>query len=82
MTPAEQVQRGEEAARLLDDPILKAAFRSLEDDAIEAIVAADVSNDEARLLNALRVKAIRDLRDAVRSVITTGKQAASAQQRG
>jgi hypothetical protein len=72
----ETIERGQQAARMLDDPIMQQAFRTLESDALEAIVQARPDDDVTRRHEAIRIAVIRDLQQQLRSVVTTAKQAA------
>lgn len=75
MTRDEAVQRGQEAARLLEHEILVEAFAAIEADALEALVSARPDDDVTRRHEALRIAVVRDVRQQLRSVITTGKLA-------
>lgn len=82
MTREEAIQRAEEAARLLEHEVLAGAFATIEADALEALVSAKPDDDVTRRHEALRITVIRDIRQQLRSVITTGQQAALERQRG
>lgn len=76
MTREETIHRAQEAARLLSEPLLQEALELIERDAIERVVAATHDQDDVRRYEALRVAVAREVRDQLRSVITTGQQAA------
>ena len=79
-TREDKIIRGNEANRLLNDAILKAVFAELEQDAFNAIVeakgATQAEGDEIRRLHAHRIAALRDVREALQSIVTTGRIAA------
>jgi hypothetical protein len=82
VTREERIHRGQEAARMLENEIMTTAFGELEKDAVEAIVSAAPDDHVARHHNAIRIAVIRDLRQQLRSVVTTGQQAAAERPKG
>lgn len=76
----DHVYRGQEAARLLSDPFLKEIFAELEKDYLEqAMTRVDdtsVMADEQRRRLLLRVQCLRDVRQHLQSLVTTGKETA------
>jgi hypothetical protein len=75
---ADKERRASEAARLLDEPLLKEAFAQLEQGAYRALLAARATaeGDDDRRVAALRINLIHELRAQLQSVIVTGRQAA------
>jgi hypothetical protein len=82
VTREERIHRGQEAARMLENEIMTTAFGELEKDAVEAIVSAAPDDHVARHHHAIRIAVIRDLRQQLRSVVTTGQQAAAERPKG
>lgn len=60
------MSRGE-AQLLLDSQLLKDTFAQMEADATERAITADVSDDERRRVSAMEVRAIRSVREELRS---------------
>ncbi len=78
MTDDEHILRAETAAQFLENAVLGDIFQELTDDTIERLTALEASmefDDERRAL-CLKLQVIRDVRDTLRSYITTGKQVA------
>lgn len=79
MTPAEQqetLERATEAKRLLDNPLLKAAFKEIEDGLLAAAINFAPKNDEDRIQRDRLIEAIkitRKLSDMLRSHVETGE---------
>jgi hypothetical protein len=73
MTPEEKLTRANRAMQLLDDSLLTEAFDAIERDHFENILSA--SSDEERARLAAEVRALRNVKERLRSVITTGKAA-------
>ena len=71
-------RRSSEAARLLDEPLLKEALAQLEHTAYRALLAAKATpeGDDARRVAALRINLVHELRAQLHSVIVAGQQAA------
>jgi hypothetical protein len=79
MTREEQQQRGEVARRIMDEPLLKEAFASLEAKALEELVSSpsfSLFGDRKRRRLADRVRAIRELQGFLETEIALGRQAA------
>lgn len=75
MSPEEQVNRGEEARRLMQHPLLAEAFATIEQEVTEAwqnSPARDVTGRESLWL---QVKLLHRLRGQLESVMETGKVA-------
>jgi hypothetical protein len=78
MTADEKKRRANEARRLLDEPLLKEAFDTIERDTIEAMLRVPglpVWADRKRRRLADQVNTIRVIRSYLEHVITAGKQA-------
>ena len=72
----DQVYRGQEAERLLSDPFLKEIFAELEKDYFEQAMARidDPMADEQRRRLMVRVQCLRDVRQQLQSLVTTGRE--------
>jgi hypothetical protein len=75
MTPAEEIQRGEEAAHLLDDRLFKEAYDSIDARLCEQLGMADITPERVTRLQAL-LAAHRTVRRYLVQVVTTGRMAA------
>jgi hypothetical protein len=78
MTMTDKERRAAEAARLLDEPLLKEAFAHIEQAAYRGLLAAKATpeGDDERRAAAMRINIIHELRAQLHSVIVTGQQAA------
>lgn len=79
LDPREAQWRAAEAKRLLDEPLLIAAFAELEKRAYEELLrvpAWSPLHDRKRRMLVDRINGIRELRGQLQSVITMGKQEA------
>ena len=66
-----------EASRLLNDPVLMAAFDEIERRALDEFKALPIWASRRRFVSAqVKIQAIRDVKASLRSVIETGKGAA------
>ena len=74
----DHVYRGQEAERLLNDPFLKEIFAELEKDYFEqAMTRVDDTSpmaDEQRRRLLVSVKCLRDVRQQLQSLVTTGRE--------
>lgn len=78
MTREEQQQRGEVARRIMNEPLLKEAFASLEAKAVEALVSSpsfSLFGDRKRRRLADRIRTIRELQSFLQTEIALGNQA-------
>lgn len=76
MTDEERIRRGEEARRILSEPLLLEAFATLERMALDGLVSAPVEDDVLRRYLAERIRLIRALRSELETAIAIGTQAA------
>lgn len=78
MTDEERIRRGEEARRILSEPLLLEAFESIERASVEELLRAPVSpdGDTQRRRMADRILAVRNLRTELETAIAIGTQAA------
>jgi hypothetical protein len=75
MTDEEHARRGEEARRILNEPLLVEAFDNIERAAIDALVLAPPENDTLRRCLADRIRVVRALRSDLETTIALGDQA-------
>ncbi len=79
MTRDEQRERGENARRILNDPLLKEAFAAIEAKAMDDLVAApgfSLFGDRKRRRLADRIRPIREVVNLLEMEIALGRQAA------
>lgn len=75
MTPQEQVQRGEEAARLLENPILAEAFASIEQEYTTLWKQTKASDEAAREKLWLSIRQLQMVQAHLHTAVQTGKAA-------
>ena len=75
MTPAETIDRATRAKQLLDDPLLREAFAEIERLAFEEFLASGHDADALRRACQDRITAIRNVRQHLSSLVTSGRQA-------
>jgi hypothetical protein len=78
MTDEEHAQRGEEARRIMSEPLLVEAFRTIEQSAVEELLQVPAENDMARRCLADRIRVIRALKSNLETTIALGDQARKA----
>ncbi len=78
MTDRDPEWRAADAARLLDDALLKEAFAAYEHALIDRAVAAPARDDEARTRCLMAVQVLRKVRKHLEKVVHDGKKAARA----
>lgn len=71
----EQVARGEEAARLLENPVLKAAFEEAEKRIVNTWIESDVHDESGQRMCKLSLRAQQNLRQAFVGYIADGQMA-------
>ncbi len=71
----EEIRRGEEAQRLLDEPILKEAFTAVETALIDAIKRVDVGAHESQRDLIVSLQLLAKVRGYIEQVAVTGKMA-------
>lgn len=78
MTDEERIRRGEEARRILSEPLLLEAFESIERASVEELLRAPASpdGDTQRRRMADRILTVRNLRTELETAIAIGTQAA------
>ena len=76
MTDEEKIIRGNRARELLNDEVMTGAYAMVEAQAIEELLAADPLNDALRCVMVERINALRNVKQALVSVVTTGRAAA------
>lgn len=67
-------RRGEEAGRILANPLYKEAFREIEDRIISQLAVIEITKERAEYLRSLLV-ANRKIRGYLEQVLVTGKMA-------
>ncbi len=76
MTQDEEIRRGHEAERLLEEPLLKAAFAAVETAIIDALKTSKlIERDQDREL-VMQLKAVALVRSQIFQYVQTGKMAA------
>lgn len=76
MTPEEALTRSRNAARLMDDPLLKEAMSSIERDVVEAWLTCPVRDVEGREHLWRMAVTARKLHDILKGTAESGKLAA------
>lgn len=71
------IARGERARQILDDEVFIEAFATVERDAIEAMIALPPGSGDLLIEYTARIRAVRDARQAIHSVMLTGKDTAT-----
>lgn len=75
MTDEERARRGEEARRLLNEPLLIEAFDNIERTALDRLLDCPPENDALRRCLADYIRIIRTLRSNLETTIALGDQA-------
>jgi hypothetical protein len=75
MTPQEQAQRGDEAARLMESQVLKDAFAGLEQEYTELWKQTKASDEAAREKLWLSLRQLQMVQAQLNGMIQTGKVA-------
>ena len=77
----EEIRRGEEAQRLLDEPILKEAFEAIELTFIDKLKRIDVGATEAQRDLIVSLQLLNKVKKYIEDVATTGKMAAITEEK-
>ena len=77
----EEIRRGEEAQRLLDEPILKEAFEAIELTFIDKLKRIDVGATEAQRDLIVSLQILNKVKKYIEDVATTGKMAAITEEK-
>lgn len=80
MTNDEEIRRGNEAAQLMDHPMLQEAFKSIEDEVIHQWRISPARDQEAREKLYLMQSMLSRVKLHIRSVMETGMLAATTAQ--
>jgi hypothetical protein len=75
MTPDDEMQRGHNAARILNDGMYQEAFGAVRDRLVSLLETAELDKEKRQRVNDLLV-ALRQTRRYMESVMQTGKMAA------
>jgi hypothetical protein len=78
MTDEERMRRGEEARRILNEPLLIEAFDAIERSAVNELVSVPLENDALRRCLTERIRVIRDLKSNLETTIALGDQVKKA----
>lgn len=73
MTPEQEVQRGHDAKRLLDEPLLKEAFETIEQEFVDQWKKAPVRDVEGREKLWLMLQLLGKVHNHLESVMASGK---------
>lgn len=77
----DEIRRGEEAQRLLDEPLLKEAFSAVESTLIDAIKRVDVGAKDAQRDLIVSLQLLNKVRGYVEQVAMTGRMAKLTKER-
>lgn len=80
MTQDEEIRRGFEAKRLLDDPLLKDAFDKIERAFVDALKTTPLTDKELEREVVRSLQVLHKVQGLIRDVVTTGKMAEIAKQ--
>ena len=75
MTPEQEAVRGEEADRLINNPLLKEAFQEIESRVVAQMAQIEITKERAEYLRTILV-ANRKVEQYLRNVMAGGKMAA------
>lgn len=73
LSDEDKIILGNEAKQILSSHIVRDAFATIENDAMEKLIACPPEDDALRFRLAERVKVIRDLKQALQTVQNTGQ---------
>jgi hypothetical protein len=79
MTPEDKIERGLQATRLLEEPLLAETLDALERHAIERIAGADVNDTKTLQTLAMSLQAARGFKSALQSVAREGAHTLEAE---
>lgn len=77
----DEIRRGEEAKRLLNEPMLKEAFDAVETALIDAIKRVDVGAEKAQKDLIVTLQLLGKVKKYMEDVMATGKMAALQEER-
>ena len=80
MTKEEEVRRGENAERLVNDPLYKEAFDKTKEHLIELLLNTKISEEVERDRIYITIKSLDLVDQHIKSVLETGKLAAKGQE--
>jgi hypothetical protein len=75
MTPEQEAQRGQDAKRLLDDPLLKEAFDAIEQEFVDQWKKAPVRDVEGREKLWLMLQLLNKVHSHLEAVMASGRLA-------
>lgn len=71
----EKIAAGDAAIRVLNDPVIQAAFTELEAAYTEQLLGTEPTDEQERWYLVCKVNALRDIRNIMTRDVTTGKTA-------
>ena len=77
----EAQRRAERAKEIIEDPIFIAAWNAAEAAALEEMINLPIGMVDQLYIHQARVKAVRDMRQELMTIITNGRAASLRQQR-
>ena len=80
MTKGEEVRRGENAERLVNDPLYKEAFDVTKEHLIELLLNTKISEEVERDRIYITIKSLDLVDQHIKSILETGKLAAKGQE--
>jgi len=80
MTKEEEVRRGENAERLINDPLYKEAFDVTKEHLIELLLNTKISEEVERDRIYITIKSLDLVDQHIKSILETGKLAAKGQE--
>jgi siroheme synthase (precorrin-2 oxidase/ferrochelatase) len=80
MTPDEEIQRGHNARRILNDDMYQEAFNAVRDRLVSLLESAEVTGEKRQRINDLLVQH-RKVRQYMETVMQSGKMAAESIER-
>jgi hypothetical protein len=80
MTKEEEVRRGENAERLVNDPLYKEAFDVTKEHLIELLLNTKISEEVERDRIYITIKSLDLVDQHIKSILETGKLAAKGQE--
>lgn len=80
MTQEEEIRRGYEAARLLDEPLLKTAFADIERGLVDALKSNALADKELEREIVRSLQVLAKVQNHIAGHVTTGKMSEIAKQ--
>ena len=80
MKKGEEIKRGQDAERLLKDPLFQEAFDLTKEHLMDMLMATKISEEEERDRIYITIKSLGLVREHIESVLNTGKLAEKEQE--